>query len=103
MSGAASAVVFSGGFGHPFAETSPDLETVVEDLPTTELLVVNALYWSMVQDEKYAPLRERWAFHLGDDQMDALNDFVGGGGRLMVVHTGVICWPDAVRVTSIAP
>jgi uncharacterized protein len=104
-----TALIFSGGVGHPFGETSPVLaeyleeagwdariETALADviagLPAADLLVVNALYWSMTQDEKYAPLRERWATYLGDEEIHAIDRFVRGGGALLVMHTGTICW-----------
>lgn len=103
------AVIFSGGVGHPFAETSAelarilsahdwapaiftDLDEALAHLAGADLLVVNALTWSMTQDEKYAPLRERWAYYLGDAQMAAIETFVAHGGKLLVMHTGLICW-----------
>lgn len=114
MSGAAAAILFSGGFAHPFEETSPilnemmaeagwcsrienDLDQALESLPGAGLLAVNALYWSMTQHEKYAPHRAQWAFRLGDRQMDRLEAFVLGGGRLFVLHTGTICWDTQPR------
>ncbi|HEX8400794.1 MAG TPA: ThuA domain-containing protein [Allosphingosinicella sp.] len=104
-----AAILYSGGVGHPFAETTPvlagyaqeggwktrietRLEAMLVGLQTADLLIVNALYWSMTQDEKYAPLRDRWGVRLGDDQFARLDGFVAGGGRLLVIHTGTICW-----------
>jgi uncharacterized protein len=108
------AVLFSGGYNHPFAESSPmlashaaaagwavaieeDLDAVLERLADCGLLLVNALYWTMVQDEKYAPDRARWAFAMRGEQIAAIDRYVGGGGRLFVLHVGTICWDSQPR------
>lgn len=105
------AVLFSGGVGHPFDETSPllaeligesgletrietDLDAALGELRGARLLAVNALYWTMTQHEKYAPLREQWATSLSDAHMQIIHDFVSDGGRLFVLHTGTICWDN---------
>ena len=109
MSTIPAAVLFSGGYGHPFEETSPvlasfamaegwsvvvetDLDATLAALGSAQLLIVNALCWSMTQHEKYAPDRETWAREMSDGQMAAIDTFVRGGGRLLVMHTGTICW-----------
>lgn len=109
-----TALLYSGGVNHPFEETSPEIASLLEDagwrtsieteidvviaqLASTDLLAVNALRWSMTQRETYAPLRERWAFQLGDRHMDRIEAFVAGGGRLLVIHTGTICWDTQPR------
>ena len=114
MTGARSSMLFSGGVGHPFDETSPilagyidaagwacrietDLDATIDALAQTDLLAINALYWSMTQDEKYAPLREEWAREISDTQMGAIEQFVHRGGRLFVLHTATICWDTQPR------
>ena len=114
MSSAKSAVLFSGGVGHPFEQTSPilarlideagwdcrietDLDAALADLPAAGLFAVNALYWSMTQGEKYAPLRAQWARELQPGQMDAMETFVANGGRLFALHTSTICWDTEPR------
>lgn len=109
MSTTPTAVLFSGGYNHPFAETSPvlasfaraegwtvaietDLNAALAALGSSRLLIVNALCWSMTQHEKYAPDREIWAREMNDDQIAALDAFVCEGGSLLVMHTGTICW-----------
>jgi type 1 glutamine amidotransferase len=103
------AVLFSGGYNHPFADSSPvlashaaaagwqvrieeDFDAMLEQLADCKLLLVNALYWTMVQDQKYAADRARWAFAMSDAQFAAIDRFVSDGGRLFVLHVGTICW-----------
>lgn len=102
-------VLFSGGYSHPFAESSPvlashaaaagwtvqieqNLDAALEQIAHCGLLLVNALHWSMVQHEKYAADRAQWAFHMSGAQIAAIDKFVCGGGRLFVLHVGTICW-----------
>jgi len=109
MSAGKPAILFSGGYGHPFAGSSAalaqiaagagydaaieeELDAALGRLAGVRLLLVNALYWSMTQHAKYAPHRELWARELLDGQMAALDAFVRGGGSLLVMHTGTICW-----------
>lgn len=111
MSEAASALVYSGGYAHPFGQSSAalaealarhgwnvrideDLADVLADLSSVGLLAVNALRWSMAQDEKYAPHRAAHAFAMDDAQFAAIEAFVAGGGSLLALHTAVICWDD---------
>ncbi|MBO9377047.1 hypothetical protein GG804_09725 [Sphingomonas histidinilytica] len=108
---AGRAIIYSDGYGHPFAETSPiladlgrssgwnvtiepSLDAVLARLAGDDLLIVNALRWSMTQHEKYAPDRAQWAVMLPDAQMQRLDDHVRLGGRLLVIHTGTICWDN---------
>lgn len=105
------ACIFTGGFAHPFEETTPilqaqaeqagwhtaceiDLDRLIAGLDGVQLLVVNALRWTMTQHEKYAPHRDQWAYHASAAQIEALDRFVTGGGRLLVMHTGTICWDN---------
>ncbi len=101
--------MLSGGYAHPFAETSAvvadlladaGLEaevhgTVAEavgDLPGAAMLVVNALWWSMQQDPKYAPHRAEYARDLADADLAAIVRHVETGGSLLALHTATICW-----------
>nr|WP_053000079.1 ThuA domain-containing protein [Sphingomonas sp. Y57] len=105
------AIIYSDGYSHPFAETSPlladlargrgwsvaieaSLDAVLERLNVRDLLIVNALRWSMTQHEKYAADRPQWAVALPDAQMRRLDDHVRLGGTLLVMHTGTICWDN---------
>ncbi len=105
-----SVILLSGGYSHPFHESSPALATLIEGAgwqpqikesideaiaslaEQPALLAVNALHWSMVQHEKYAPDRSEFAYALPDHHMDAIEQYVASGGRLFVQHVGTICF-----------
>ncbi len=109
-------LLLAGGPTHDFAATSSALIEVLEplgarttvvdepalaldalraapagDAEPWDLLVVDALRWRMEVD-RYAALRERWAFSLGDDDAAVLAAHVAGGGGLLALHTAVICF-----------
>ncbi|MFV0643238.1 MAG: ThuA domain-containing protein [Sphingomonadaceae bacterium] len=103
-------ILLSGGYSHPFEETGDELASAIarkgwnvsrfpgvcealESLTEqTDLLVVNALYWTMAQHEKYAADREEWTFELSGPYLQKMQDFVAAGGALLVLHTSVICF-----------
>ena len=104
-----AACIFSGGHGHYFASTSAGLSEIlagrdfevhtetdfdvgIQRLGETDLLVVNALRWTMVQHEKYAPFRRAHAFRMAPGRMQRLAGWVREGGRLLAMHTAVICF-----------
>lgn len=106
--------IFSGGHGHPFVETSAALserlsrrdwttttvlafDDMLRGLGDTDVLVVNALYWSMTQHDKYAPFREALAFWASDEQIERLEDWVARGGRLLAMHTACLCFDTQPR------
>jgi type 1 glutamine amidotransferase len=106
---AARAVVLSGGYAHSFAETSAVLAGLAAEtgmvpeihdsvgaamaaLPGARLLVVNALWWSMAQHDKYAPHRAAHARNLSDSELAAMVQHVASGGGLLALHTATICW-----------
>lgn len=105
--------LISGGYSHPFGETGDALKEIAQDcgclideytaladpldLSNIDMVILNGLWWSMTQDEKYAADREQWAFHLSDAQMDELERFVREGGSLYAVHTSVICFDTQPR------
>lgn len=108
------ATIFSGGHGHPFAQSSQALSEILRDLgrevqvrltlddtlavlADTNLLVVNALYWSMTQHDKYAPFRDSLAFWASDAQIDAIDHWLRGGGRLLAMHTACLCFDTQPR------
>ena len=110
-----AAILLSGGYSHPFDDSSPALAALIEEAgwqPHVEesigaavadladcpaLLAVNALHWSMVQHEKYAPDRAAFAYALPYQHMDAIEQFVAGGGALYVQHVGTICFDTQPR------
>ncbi len=105
-------LLLSGGFSHPFHETTPALRailaevgvrsTVTEDLEegiaaltrgAFAMVTVNVLRWRM-EAERYAAHRDAWAFSLAADARRTLRDFVARGGALLAVHTAAICFDD---------
>ncbi|TNE49114.1 MAG: hypothetical protein EP341_08545 [Sphingomonadales bacterium] len=109
------ALILSGGYSHPFEESSPALaeilreagfQTQIEndiDIAIAELdrsptvLAVNSLRWSMTQHEKYAADRDEYAYELPDGHMDALAEYVRSGGSLFVLHVSTICFDTQPR------
>ncbi len=110
-----AAILLSGGYSHPFDDSSPALAALIEEAgwqPHIEddvdtaiaavahgpaLLAVNALRWSMTQHEKYAADRSAYAYALPYQHMDAIEHYVVGGGRLFVLHVGTICFDNQLR------
>ena len=109
------ALILSGGVGHPFEATSAqvvellaeigitaviddDLEAALDDLAATpvDLLVVNALRWRM-EAERYARLRDEWAFSLSSAGREAIEDHLRAGRPLLALHTAAICFDDWPR------
>jgi len=109
-------LVLSGGPGHDFDATTAELAalsatvgldpTVVtepvefftalrraeaREIPPWDLVTVNALRWRM-ETGRYADQRDRLAFALGPADAAVLARHVTGGGGLVVLHTGVICF-----------
>ena len=107
-------VLIAGGIYHEFERTSAilaerfaalDLHTQVFPEPESalraiaqsgscRLLTVNALRFSMTQHEKYAPLRDQWAFKLSSAGRETLAGYVRQGGSLLGLHTASICFDD---------
>ena len=109
------ALILSGGVGHPFEATyaqvvellaeigitaviDDDLEAALDDLAATpvDLLVVNALRWRM-EAERYAHLRDDWAFSLSSAGREAIEDHLRAGRPLLALHTAAICFDDWPR------
>lgn len=110
------AVVLSGGLPHvhDFAATSAclrelleaadldvEVHTDIDDafgaLPGADLLVVNALHWTMTGPDVPARLRDladRWAASPSAASREALRRHLAGGGGLLGVHTASICFDD---------
>jgi type 1 glutamine amidotransferase len=109
-------LVLSGGPGHDFESTTSviaelsvdagfDCEVVTEpselfarlhwaeggEVEPWDLVTVNALRWRM-DTGRYAHLREALAVELEALDAEVLLRHVVGGGGLLVLHTGVICF-----------
>ena len=109
-------LLLSGGPTHAFGETTPrlvrmlaaagiettvfdDIEHGVQQLARAPfaLLTVHCLRWSMVQTEKYAPLRPCWGFELSEAARTAISAHLSRGGGLLGLHTAAISfdtWPE---------
>ena len=109
-------LVLSGGPGHAFDRTTAELGALSTEAGLTptvitepdrfftalrqaergergrwDLVTVNALRWRM-ETGRYGDQRDRLAFELGADDAALLASHVTGGGGLLVLHTGVICF-----------
>jgi type 1 glutamine amidotransferase len=107
------AVLLSGGIYHEFDRMSAatagilataGLTTEIVGSPgdlvaalareTADLVVVQALRFQMLGNDKYEPFRAEWAYRTEPDLIAALTGHVEGGGGLMSLHTGCICFDD---------
>jgi type 1 glutamine amidotransferase len=110
-------IAIAGGIYHDFEATTAVLMRRIETLglktyvfnepeealkalaaaPECLMLTVNALRFTMEQNEKYAPFRAEWALSLSTEGRRILTEFVRDGGALLGLHTASICfddWPD---------
>lgn len=109
-------LLLSGGPGHPFEQTTPQLSSALSEagLRSTvftdieqglqalaredyELLTVHCLRWTMSQSAKYAPLRSQWAFDLSEAGRRAIVAHLERGGGVLGLHTAAISfdtWPE---------
>lgn len=107
-----TALVVTGGHSHPPDLSAPALTAVLAEAGLTavfeqdieaglrslistdpELLVVNALRWTMAHP-RYAEFREEWALSLSHEARDAVEAWVGDGGALLALHTALVCFDD---------
>jgi type 1 glutamine amidotransferase len=109
-------LVLSGGPGHDFDGTTAELGALSTDAGLTptvitepdeffaalreaergelapwDLVTVNALRWRM-ETGRYGHQRDDLAFQLDPADAELLATHVTGGGGLLVLHTGVICF-----------
>lgn len=107
-----SNLILSGGIAHPFDETSELIARQLEPLgirsdilpvpqglerlgeTAYDLLTINALAFSMTQDEKYAPQRAAHGFAITEGQKHTIRAHLAAGGKLLGLHTAPICFDD---------
>lgn len=102
------ALVLGGGRTHPFEQGCDELAAIVAgtgveveviDDPGElgrldhELLVVDAMWWSMV-DRPDDPHCGEWARRIDDLARRAIEDHVRLGRGILAVHTAVVCFDD---------
>lgn len=111
-----TALVVSGGWAHPAEQTTPAVVaaleaeghrvTVVDDLTDAtgalasgddDLLVVNALWFSMADDRYSAEVRAEWARPATATWRTAVEDHLTAGRPLLALHTAPICFDDWPR------
>jgi len=109
-------VILSGGIYHPFADcaqwmaeratgepafTSIDVAAAIEALEPGDLFTLYALRWRMLNDPKYQPYLNEWAFSMPPELAQKLEQFVHAGGSMLAMHTASICfdtWPEFSRL-----
>jgi type 1 glutamine amidotransferase len=115
--------MLAGGPNHPFEETVPALVRVLRDhgIETEvfhdleaglarlaqggfDLLTAHCLRWTMVQHEKYAPIRDEWAFSLSESGRAAARRHVAAGKGVFGIHTAPISfdtWPGWTDILGV--
>lgn len=106
------AIIFTGGIYHDFEKmsaatagilatagmaveiVSQPAEMVIALRQPADVLVIQGLRWRMLGNDKYEPFRAEWAYETGDDLKAALTSHVAGGGGVVSLHTGCICFDD---------
>lgn len=107
-------LIFSGGVGHPFADTSDMLAELLAPLgietdiaapdrweaaiaghpgPGVGMITFNALRWRMLA-ERYGAQREADAYLSTPTLRRFVDDHLEAGGGLLSIHTSCICFDD---------
>lgn len=111
----ANNLLITGGINHDFDDAALALSdvlsevnvksTIVDDIDAAfrllseqsfDLVTLFTLRWRMLDDDKYIPFREQWAFEISESDQQLLTRLVEQGGGLLGLHTAAICfdtWP----------
>ncbi len=106
-------LILSGGAGHSFDETTPQLVDLLELLDpqievtvvsepselerlSHDLLVVNALWWQMLAD-RYRNVRQELSRTTPAAARQRIEEHIAAGGAVLAFHTAVICFDDWPR------
>ena len=93
MSAATAGILSSAGMTVEIVEQPADLVAALQRQPA-DLLVIQALRWRMLGNEKYEPFLDEWAYETSAELIDAVTAHVSGGGGVLSLHTGCICFDD---------
>lgn len=93
MSAATAGILATAGLTTEIVASPADLVSALARGPA-DLIVVQALRWQMLGNDKYEPFRAHWAYQTGQDLIAALTGHVASGGGVMALHTACICFDD---------
>lgn len=93
MSAATAGVLATADMAVEIVHSPEELVAALNRTPA-DLIVVQALRWRMLGNEKYEPFREEWAYETGTDLIASMNAHVARGGGVLSLHTGCICFDD---------
>ena len=81
--------------GHDVAATTSHFRQFTKTLRSTkpDVIVMHTLWWRMLAD-RYADIRDEWAYETAPDVRATLTEFVRNGGALVALHTATICFDD---------
>lgn len=81
--------------GHDVLATTQHFRQLPEALRASnpDVIVIHALWWRMLAD-RYADIRNEWAYESTPEVREALTEFVRNGGALVALHTSTICFDD---------
>ena len=83
------------GAGHDVVTTTSHFRQLPDSLRAfnPNVIVMHALWWRMLAD-RYADIRDEWAYESTPPVREALAEFVQNGGSLVALHTSTICFDD---------
>ena len=106
-----SNLILTGGINHDYEDASQALKEVLDqaDIQSTmycdidqglkalndnsyDLVTMFTLRWRMLDDEKYIPFRDEWAYEIGQQDQGNLKRHITSGGGLLGLHTAAICF-----------